>query len=103
MRVIQYTTSAQLSRSSQRLLDRPVKAGRRQLRLGQVPGLDSPVPHKPPRQKEIRSRLSAARFNGTTPRERDCAMFDALRVNALLVTILAAASAVNGIMFYQYL
>jgi hypothetical protein len=30
-------------------------------------------------------------------------MFDALRVNALLVTILAAASAVNGIMFYQYL
>ena len=30
-------------------------------------------------------------------------MLDALRVNALLVTILAAASAVNGIMFYQYL
>jgi hypothetical protein len=30
-------------------------------------------------------------------------MLDALRVNALLVTILAAASAINGIMFYQYL
>ena len=30
-------------------------------------------------------------------------MFDALRVNALLAAILAAASAINGIMFYQYL
>ena len=66
-------------------------------------GLDSLSPDNPSREKEIRCRLSAARFNGTTPRERDCAMFDALRVNALLVAILAVASAVNGIMFYQYL
>jgi len=68
-----------------------------------MPGLDSPSSDKPPREKEIRSRLSAARFNGTTPRERDCAMFDALRVNAILVALLTVASTVNGIMFYQYL
>jgi hypothetical protein len=30
-------------------------------------------------------------------------MFDAVRVNAILVTLLAVASAVNGIMFYSYL
>jgi hypothetical protein len=30
-------------------------------------------------------------------------MFDALRVNAILVALLAVASTVNGIMFYQYL
>ena len=30
-------------------------------------------------------------------------MFDALRVNAVLVALLAVASAVNGIMFYSYL
>ncbi|MDB5615808.1 MAG: hypothetical protein JWQ24_46 [Tardiphaga sp.] len=30
-------------------------------------------------------------------------MFDALGVNAILVALLAVASAVNGIMFYQYL
>ena len=30
-------------------------------------------------------------------------MFDALRVNAILVALLAVASAVNGIMFYSYL
>ena len=30
-------------------------------------------------------------------------MFDALRVNAMLVALLAVASAVNGIMFYSYL
>ena len=30
-------------------------------------------------------------------------MFDAFRVNAILVAMLATASAVNGIMFYQYL
>ena len=30
-------------------------------------------------------------------------MFDALRVNAILVALLAVASTVNGIMFYSYL
>ena len=30
-------------------------------------------------------------------------MLDALRVNAILVALLATASAVNGIMFYRYL
>ncbi len=30
-------------------------------------------------------------------------MFDALRVNAIIVTLLATASAINGIMFYNYL
>lgn len=30
-------------------------------------------------------------------------MLDALRVNAILVALLAVASAVNGIMFYSYL
>ena len=30
-------------------------------------------------------------------------MFDALRVNAILVALLTVASTVNGIMFYQYL
>ncbi|MDB5500984.1 MAG: hypothetical protein JWR89_886 [Tardiphaga sp.] len=30
-------------------------------------------------------------------------MFDALRVNAMIVTLLTAASAINGIMFYNYL
>jgi hypothetical protein len=30
-------------------------------------------------------------------------MVDALRLNAILVALLAAASAVNGIMFYNYL
>jgi hypothetical protein len=93
----------QLEHWGRRLLDRPVKPGYDNGGWGGLPGLDSPVPDKPPREKENRSRLSAARFNGSTPRERDCAMFDALRVNALLVAILAVASAVNGIMFYQYL
>ncbi|MDB5631773.1 hypothetical protein V1281_003007 [Nitrobacteraceae bacterium AZCC 2161] len=30
-------------------------------------------------------------------------MVDALRLNAILVALLAVASAVNGIMFYNYL
>lgn len=30
-------------------------------------------------------------------------MFDALKLNVTVVTLLAAASTINGIMFYQYL
>jgi hypothetical protein len=30
-------------------------------------------------------------------------MLDALRVNATVVALLAAASAINGVMFYHYL
>ncbi len=30
-------------------------------------------------------------------------MFDAVRMNAILVALLAVASAVNGIIFYSYL
>jgi hypothetical protein len=32
-----------------------------------------------------------------------CRMWDALRLNATVVVLLSAASAVNGIMFYHYL
>lgn len=55
------------------------------------------------KRKAVTTRLALFQLVLETIRDSRRAMIDALRMNMTVVALLAAASAINGVMFYQYL